>query len=93
MILMIAINKADKLNQRQKLHWIVFIDHTGTLLCQSDSRAKYNSSHLMVLLLFDEVASLSADVDDRHPRFALPRCVTQRYSIFYVYSKSESLVL
>ena len=39
----------------------------------------------MVLLLFDEVASLSADADDNHPRFALPRCVTQRYRIFQIY--------
>ncbi|XP_072014285.1 rotatin-like [Amphiura filiformis] len=62
-----------------------------TLLCKSDSRVKYQAAHLMVLLLFDEAASLSASPDDKHQRFALPRCVIQ--STVLHLGKTEHLVL
>ncbi|XP_071785544.1 rotatin-like [Asterias amurensis] len=53
----------------------------GALLCYTDSRVRYHASHIMVLLLFDEVASLSTDENQSVNHFSLPKCVSQKYRL------------
>ena len=50
----------------------------ATLLCSADPKVRYHAAHVLVLLLFDEVASLSTDKHQSSAQFSLPKCITQK---------------
>ena len=60
------------------MYFFLKICFSGALLCYTDSRVRYHASHIMVLLLFDEVASLSTDENQSVNHFSLPKCVSQK---------------
>ncbi|XP_070575583.1 rotatin-like [Ptychodera flava] len=75
---------------------IYFVLIRSALLFATDDRVRYEASHILTLLLFDEVASLegqssSANFEIKRNGFSLPKCVIERYRLPFKAHSQPSL--
>ncbi|XP_022091951.1 rotatin-like isoform X2 [Acanthaster planci] len=72
--------------------YIYYLLIRAGLLCYPDCRARYHTAHVTVLLLFDEVASLTVSEHQLVNQFTLPKCVSQKFKLPFrcMTAKSQS---